>query len=67
MCVKHRVAITIWRLAANVECLTLSHLFGVGVSTVGLIVRECCRVIHDELTPRYVLMLSQHCWIVVLK
>ena len=54
--VKHRVAITVWRLATNVEYRTLSHLFGVGVSTVGSIVRECCRVICDELTPRYVRM-----------
>ena len=54
--VKHRVPITVWRLATNVEYRTLSHLFGVGVSTVGSIVRECWRVIHDELTPRYVRM-----------
>ena len=36
---QHRVAITIWRLATNVDYRTISHLFDVGVSTVGSIVR----------------------------
>ena len=51
---QHRVAITIWRLATNVDYRTISHLFDVGVSTVGSIVRDCCHVIHEQLAPKYV-------------
>ena len=48
-----QVAITLWRLASNVEYRTRSHLFGVGVSTVGAIVM-CCKVIHHQLMPKFV-------------
>jgi hypothetical protein len=52
--VEERVAITIWRLAANAEYHTLSALFGVGISTVGTIVMETCSVICQQLMPQYV-------------
>ena len=51
-----RLAITLWRLATNVEYRTLGHLFGVGLSTTGNIVRSCCRAIKEHLMPRYVKM-----------
>ena len=48
------MAITLWRLATNVEYRTLSGLFGVGISTVGTIVNETCIVIATRLTKKYV-------------
>ena len=48
------MAITIWKLATNVEYRTLSALFGVGRSTVGMIVLETCEAIARYLLPRYV-------------
>ena len=41
--VKKRVAIALWRLGTNVEYRTISHLFGVGLSSVCVIVHEVCR------------------------
>ena len=41
----HRVAITLWRLATNIEYRTLAHLFGVGRSTFCVIVHETCKAI----------------------
>ena len=49
---KH-VAITLWKLATNIEYRTLSALFGIGRSTVGEIVIETCQAIA-KLLPRYV-------------
>ena len=37
---EQRVAICLWRLGTNVEYRTISHLFGVGISTV-------CMAVHD--------------------
>ena len=34
-----RIAITLWKLGTNVEYRTISHLFGVGLSTVCVLVR----------------------------
>ena len=51
-----RLANTLWRLATNVEYRTLGHLFGVGLSTTGNIVRSCCHAIQEHLMPRYVKM-----------
>ena len=53
ICVDKRVAITLWKLATNVEYRTLSALFGIGRSTVGEIVIETCNAI-TKLLPRYV-------------
>ena len=45
--VEERVAVTIWKLATNVEYRTLSSLFGLGRSTVSKIVVEiCCAILH---------------------
>ena len=52
--VEKRVAVTIWKLATNVEYRTLAALFGLGRSTVGDIVVETCQAIATHLLPRYV-------------
>ena len=36
--VEARVAITLWKLATNIEYRTLSEMIGVGESTVGIVV-----------------------------
>ena len=52
--VEGRVAITVWKLATNVEYRTLSNLFGIGVSTVAVIVVETCQAITSNLLKQYV-------------
>lgn len=52
--VETRMAITLWRLGANVEYRTISHLFGVGISTACVIVHEVCKAIVDVLLKRYI-------------
>lgn len=52
--VETRVAVTIWKLATNVEYRTIAELFGIGQSTVGEIVLETCEFIAMFLFPRYV-------------
>ena len=52
--VEERVAVTIWKLATNIEYRTLSSLFGLGRSTVGKIVVETGRAIATHLLPQYV-------------
>lgn len=52
--VDERVAVTIWRLATNVEYRTIASLFGLGISTVGKIVIETCQVIVEVLLPKLV-------------
>jgi hypothetical protein len=49
--VEERVAVTIWKLATNVE---YRPLFGLGRSTVGKIVVQTCRAIATHLLPQYV-------------
>lgn len=49
-----RVTVTVWKLATNVEYRTLSALFGIGRSTVGVSVVETCKAIVAHLLPRYV-------------
>ena len=48
--VEKRVAVTIWKLATNVEYRTLSELFGLGKATVGRIVVETCQAISKVFT-----------------
>ena len=43
--VEKRVAVTVWKLATNIEYRTLSALFGIGRSTVGDIIIETCKAI----------------------
>ena len=52
--VKRRVAVTIWPLATNVEYRILAEVFGLGHSTVGVIVLETCEAIAQHLLIRYV-------------
>ena len=52
--VETRVAIALWRLGTNVEYRTISHLFGVGISTACVIVHEVYRAIVDVLLKRYI-------------
>ena len=52
--VEERIAITLWRLGTNVEYRTISHLFGVGLSTVCVTVHETCRVIVSKLMSVYI-------------
>ena len=52
--VEQRVAVTLWKLATNVEYRTISNLFGIGLSTVGSIVIETCQVISNHLLQKYV-------------
>ena len=40
-----RVAVTLWFLATNAEYRTIAHLFGIGRSTVRVIVQETSRAI----------------------
>ena len=51
--VEERVAITIWKLATNIEYRTLSELFGIGKSTVCEIVNDTCQQIVINLLPKY--------------
>jgi len=53
--VEERVAITLWKLATNVEYRTLASLFGLGRSTVCTVVLDTCHAIQ-KLLPRYVYM-----------
>jgi hypothetical protein len=52
--IERRVAVTIWRLATNIEYRTLGELFGLGRSTVGKIVLETCEAIAQNLLQVYV-------------
>lgn len=54
VCVEARVAITIWRLATNVEYRTIAALFGIGISTVGEIVLDTFDAIANHLVPHYI-------------
>ena len=54
MPVEERVAITLWRLGTNIEYRSLSHLFGVGLSTVCVVVHEVTRSIVSTLMERYI-------------
>ena len=52
--VEERVAITIWKLATNIEYRTLSELFRIRKSTVCEIVNDTCQQIVINLLPKYV-------------
>ena len=54
--VDQRIATTVWRLGTNVEYRTISHLFGIGLSTVCCIVHQVCNAIVRILGPRYIRM-----------
>lgn len=48
------MAITLWRLATNTEYHSLSHLFGVGISTACVAVSDVCSAIMNHLARRYI-------------
>ena len=52
--VETKVAIALWRLGTNVEYRTISHLFGVGISTACCIVYEVCQEIVNCLLHTYI-------------
>ena len=53
-CSGDKVAIALWRLGTNVEYRTISHLFGVGISTACCIVYEVCQEIVHCLLHTYI-------------
>lgn len=52
--VELRVGICIWRLATNLEYRSISHLFGVGLSTCCLITQEVVTAINVVLKAKYI-------------
>ena len=52
--VEKRVAVTLWRLATNVEYRTIGHLFGISRASVCCIVREVCENIVRVVMPKYI-------------
>ena len=52
--VERRVAITLWRLATNMDYRSIGHLFGVARCTACSIVNEVCTVIVQRLFKQYV-------------
>ena len=57
--VDKQIAITIWHLATNTEYRTVSTLFGIGISTICIIVCNTTRAVTQHLLPLYVQMPSQ--------
>ena len=51
---EQRVAICLWRLGTNVEYRTISHLFGVGISTVCMAVHDVSQAIVESLAAQYI-------------
>lgn len=52
--VENRVAVALWRLSTNTEYRTISHLFGIGISTVCMITREVVQAIAQILMPQFI-------------
>ncbi|KAK7925393.1 hypothetical protein WMY93_007703 [Mugilogobius chulae] len=52
--VEVRVGVCIWRLATNLEYRSISHLFGVGLSTCCRITQEVVTAINFVLKPKYI-------------
>jgi len=51
--VKKRVAIALWVLASSAEYRIVAHLFGVGRSTVCVVIHEVCAAVVEHL-PKYI-------------
>ena len=47
--VEERVAVTVWKLATNIEYRTLASLFDLGRSTVGKMMLETCNIMTTKL------------------
>ena len=54
---QQRVAVTLWKLATNVEYRTLAQLMGIGRSTACEIVNSVCEAITSHLLSRTVFLL----------
>lgn len=52
--IQKRVAIAIWKLATGSEYSAISHLFGVGLSTVFNCVQDFCNVVIKVLLPNHI-------------
>ena len=52
--VERRVAITLWRLATNMDYRSIGYLFGVARCTACKIVNEVCTVIAQQLLEQYI-------------
>ena len=55
------MAVTIWKLAINIEYRTIATLFGLGRATVGEIVIDTCNSIAIFLLPKYVRLTQNEC------
>ncbi|KAL2085970.1 hypothetical protein ACEWY4_019290 [Coilia grayii] len=51
---KKRVAIALWKLATGCEYRTISHLFGVGLSTVFNCVQDFCNAVISVLLQKHI-------------
>ena len=60
--VDQRVAIALWRLRTNVEHRTISHLFGVGLSSVCVTVNQVCEAIVVLFGPQYIKLPQGEGW-----
>ena len=49
-----RVAVCLWRLGTNVEYRTISHLFGLGISTVCVAVHNVCDLLIQQFSTTYI-------------
>lgn len=52
--VEHCVAFTLWRLSTNIEYRSISHLFGIGLSTACMITQETVSTIVRVLKSRFI-------------
>ncbi|GAA6087254.1 putative nuclease HARBI1 [Tachysurus ichikawai] len=52
--VEQRVAVTIWRLATNVEYRSIAHLFGIGLSTACVVTQQVVSAIVLILKPNLI-------------
>ena len=52
------MAITLWRLGIEIEYHSLSQLFGIGLSTVPVVVADVCTAIVQYLANRYIAILA---------
>lgn len=51
---EHRVAVTLWRLSTNIEYHSISHLFGIRLSTACMITQETVSTIVHVLKSHFI-------------
>ncbi|XP_061602296.1 uncharacterized protein LOC133464387 [Cololabis saira] len=54
LAVELRLAICLWRLATNMEFRSISHLFGVGISTACSVTQQVVTAINKIMKPHYI-------------